>query len=352
MHRPGAIRVYHRAMLKRRALWLLAMSLSAAACGGGSGGKTGVAGAGGGAAGSTTTGAAGASTTGGGGAGSPGTAGATSGGAGASGGTTGSAGSTGAAGTTTGVGGTTGAAGSNVGSSDGGAGASGAAGSGGTITDAAAGPSFLPAGYKGTPFKLLTIPGRINACDYDRGGANVAWCHDPGNCANGTVTGDYPAGAPVYRPPIPANAKLCSGAACDDNVGVCRMNPSKPDLTAPNVHAPADDTYLCYSYMGNGEWTKYTVVVEQAGTYSVGGFMAVPQGGGVNISFSGTPAITTGNLTLAVTNPSMCGGGEYYHCWAQRDNLATVTFPQAGTYLMTITQTGRFNADNFTFTKM
>ncbi|HVU50283.1 MAG TPA: hypothetical protein VHL80_06335, partial [Polyangia bacterium] len=224
-------------------------------------------------------------------------------------------------------------------------------GAGGAKGDAAAGPSFVPADYKGTPFAALTIPGRINACDYDRGGANVAWCHNPGACASGTTTGDwYPGGSPPYRPPIPANAKICSGAACDDNVGVCRMNPNKPDVTAPNVHAPADDTYLCYSTAG--EWTKYTVVVAEAGTYSVGGFMAVPQGGGVNISFSGSGNITTGNLTLAVTNPSMCGGGEYYHCWAQRENLATVTFPQAGTYLMTITQTGRFNADNFTFTKM
>jgi len=337
--------VYHRAMLKRGALWLLALSLSAAACGGGSGGKTGAAGAGGGAAGATTTGAAGSSTTG--GAGASGAASAGSGGATA--GAGGSGGTTGAAGTTTG---TAGASGGTGGAKDGGTDAGGSAGSGGTKTDAAAGPSFVPAGYTGTPFKLLTIPGRINACDYDRGGANVAWCHDPGNCANGTVTGDYPAGAPVYRPPIPANAKLCSGAACDDNVGVCRMNPSKPDLTAPNVHAPADDTYLCYTNMNGGTRTKYTVVVEQAGTYAVGGFMAVPQGGAVNISFSGTPTITTGNLTLAVTNPSMCGGGEYYHCWAQRDNLATVTFPQAGTYLMTMTETGRFNADNFTFTKM
>jgi hypothetical protein len=29
-----------------------------------------------------------------------------------------------------------------------------------------------------------------------------------------------------------------------------------------------------------------------------------------------------------------------------------VTFTQAGTYLMTLTQVGRFNADSFTFTKM
>jgi hypothetical protein len=327
------------------------MSLSAAACGGGSSDRTGAAGASGGKGGGGATGAAG-STAGGGGAGTSGAAGASAGSGGASagsGGSSGTAGASGAGGTTTGGGGASG--GSAGGATDAGSDATGAGGSGGPKTDAAAGPSFVPQGYTGTPFKALTIPGRINACDYDRGGADVAWCHTPGACASGTVTGDwYPGGSMPYRPPIPTTAKICSGAACNDNVGVCRMNPGKPDVTAPNVHAPADDTYLCYTQTGT--WTKYTVVVAEAGTYAVGGFMAVPQGGGANISFSGAGNITTGNLTLAVTNPSMCGGGEYYHCWAQRDNLATVTFAQAGTYLMTLTQTGRFNADNFTFTKM
>ena len=125
------------------------------------------------------------------------------------------------------------------------------------------------------------------------------------------------------------------------------MSPNKPDRTSATALAPADDTYLCYSTAG--EWTKYTVVVTEAGTYAVSGFMAVPQGGGVSISFGAN--ITTGNPTLPVTDPSACGGGEFYHCWAQR-TLPTVTFPAAGTYLMTLTQTGRFNADNFTFTKM
>jgi hypothetical protein len=56
---------------------------------------------------------------------------------------------------------------------------------------------------------------------------------------------------------------------------------------------------------------------------------------------------------LPVSSPvDVCGGGEYYHCWIPRMNLATVTFPQAGTYVMTLTQTGRFNASSFTFTKM
>lgn len=330
----------------RHGVIFLALGLFATACGGGtSPGVTGAAGTGG-AAGNGTSGGAGANGAAGGTAG--GTAGAGAGTSGAAGAT---AGATGAAGN--------GAAGGGAGQSGGGASGAdaGAAtdarpdavGATDATTDFAGGPSFLPAGYAGTPFAALRIPGRINACDYDRGGAGVAWCHSPGNCAGGTVTGDYPQGAPVYRPPVPANATLCSGAACADNVGVCRMNPSKPDKIDKTNLAPAEDTYLCYTQAGT--WTKYTVVVTEAGTYAVGGFMAVPQGGAMNISFGGT--ITTGNVTLPVSSPvDVCGGGEYYHCWIPRPNLGTVTFPAAGTYLMTLTQTGRFNADNFTFTKM
>jgi hypothetical protein len=225
--------------------------------------------------------------------------------------------------------------------SSGGAGSGGSAGAGGSV-------NRVPAAYQGTPFAALQIPGRINACDYDRGGAGVAWCHDTGNCKEGTVTGDYPGGSLPYRPPMPSDAQLCSGAACADNVGVCRMNPSKPDNTVDGQPMPATDTYLCYSVAG--EWTKYTVVVAEAGTYSISGIMAVPpQGGGFNLSFE--DGITTGDVAVAVTSNEHSGSGENFHSWEDRAGLATVTFPAAGTYLMTLTQVARFNADSFTFTK-
>ncbi|HVZ70758.1 MAG TPA: hypothetical protein VHJ20_00150 [Polyangia bacterium] len=315
------------------------LALALGACGGGSS-TNGAGGKDGGAAG--TTGSGGSSATG----GTTGEAGGTGGGetggsteAGGTGGT--SVGGTGGGGTTgsdagAGSGGTGGA------TSTGGAGGSAVGGFGGGVNN-------LPAGYTGTPFEALTIPGRINATSYDRGGAKVAYCRAGATCTDGVTTGDYPSGAAPVRPPIPANAKMCSGAACDDNVGVCRMNPKKPDKTVDGQPAPPDDSYLCYSTAG--EWTKYTVHVLEPGTYSVGGVMAVPQGGAFNLSFGGN--VTTGNVALAITPTTNCGGcGENFHSWATRTALATVTFSAAGTYLMTLTQVGRFNADAFTFTKM
>ncbi len=265
-------------------------------------------------------------------------------GTGGAGGSSGQA--TGGAGGAGGAGGT--ASSAALGGSAGSGGSAGAAGTGGTL-GAGGSVNNLPVDYQGTPFTTLTIPGRINAADYDRGGAGVAWCHTPGNCTADTVTGDwYPPGSDPYRPPMPADAEICGGAACDDNVGVCRMNPGKPDNTIDGDPMPPEDTYLCYTTAGT--WTKYTVVVMEAGTYSVSGVMGVQQEASGNISFGAE--ITTGDMTFPVTPTQNSGSGEGFHSWDDRDNLATVTFPAAGTYLMTLTQVSRLNADSFSFTKM
>ncbi len=271
-------------------------------------------------------------------------AGGTSGAAGASQALAGSGGSVAGSGAGGAGGSAAGMSGSGGMSAGAGAGAGGSAGSAGSPNAV----NTVPTDYKGTPFSALMIPGRINAADYDRGGAGVAWCHDMGNCTANIVTGDYPGASGVYRPAMPTTAKICGGAACDDNVGVCRMSTSKPDNTINGAAMPATDTYLCYSTAG--EWTKYTVTVAAAGTYSVEGVMAVPMNGAVNLSFGN--GITTGDLKLAITPTANSGSGENYHSWDDRKGLATVTFPAPGKYLMTLTQVGRFNADNFTFTKM
>jgi hypothetical protein len=330
-HARAAVR-YDAAMIKAGKLLALALVAATAACANNTSADRGAAG---------TGGAAGA-------AGGPAAGGASGGAAGAT-GLAGAGGSVGTAGSTSGANGDAGDTGQPTG-------VAGVDASADTVEDAVAadgavvvGVNMVPADYEGTPLKALAIPGTIFAADYDRGGAKVAFCRTGASCTDGITTGDWsPATTPPYRPPVPATAKICSGAACDDNVGLCRINPNKPDRTLAGVDVTPIDTYVCYSIAG--EWLKYTVAVTEAGTYSVGGFMAVPAGGGVNLSFGG--GITTGDVALPLSPTTNCRCSENYHSWAQRDNLATVTFPAAGTYLMTMTQVGRFNADRFTFTKM
>jgi hypothetical protein len=259
-------------------------------------------------------------------------------------------------GAATGTGATTGTAGVlDAGNSSGGTTGTGGATTANDGGDATvAGPdgsvqSFLPAGYKGTPFKVLTIPGTIHAADYDLGGAGVAYCHGTANdCAANIMTTDWrPAGTPLYRPlPAPGD-KAAGGAAANDNAGICHMDDR--DKTTAGVLVTPPDACLCY--MLPGEWVKYTVQVQEAGTYSVGAFVGSPAGVTVSLDFGG--AIMTGAFPIPASPTANCKCTETYHSWQTVDKLAMVTFPKAGTYLMTFTVvTIKLHVATFTFSKM
>jgi hypothetical protein len=165
--------------------------------------------------------------------------------------------------------------------------------------------------------------------------------------------------------------------ADNDNAGLSHMNTGAPDdyaaagpswaagaegptLTGPAVTAgtpvPQDahttteqDVYL--SHTNNGEWAKYTVQVLQAGKYAVGGFMAVPPTTTISLNFGG--GVTTGTFPVPASPCTWAGCPSTFHSWSLPSNLATVTFPVAGTYLMTFTiQNNALNPNFLTFTKM
>lgn len=281
-----------------------------------------------------------------------------------------------AAGMTSGSGSSTSGASSGITSGVSSGASSGSAGQ----TDAGSGPDMVPAGYAGTPFKMLTIPGTIYFADYDKGGAGVAYCINGtatgAACQNGTIS-DWccgtmngcderaqPTVCPIYR-------------ADNDNAGLSHMNTGAPDdyaaagpswaagaqgptLTGPAVTAgtpvPQDahttterDVYL--SHTNNGEWAKYTVQVLEAGKYAVGGFMAVPPTTTISLNFGS--GVTTGTFPVPASPCTWAGCPSTFHSWSLPSNLATVTFPVAGTYLMTFTIVNNaLSANYFTFTKM
>lgn len=312
------------------------------------------------------------------------TSGATGGGTG----TSGSVPTSGASGGGTGTSGsvaTSGATSSGVASGGAATGASTGASSGVNF-DAGLPPgavNTVPAGYAGKPFVANIIPGFIYVANYDSGGAGVAYCHaaagqtTPAECQAPVKLNDWccgtmkgcderamPALCPVYR-------------ADNDNAGLSHMNTGEPDryalsgpswaagpngptLTGPMVMAgtnvPQDanttteqDAYLSYTY--TAEWLTFTVEVLAAGTYSVGGLMGVPAGTQLSLDFGN--GITTGPFTPPASPIAMCQCPETYHSWNIVSNLATVTIPAAGTYLMTFTIVqGTINPLYFTFTKM
>jgi|SRR5580658_3240518 hypothetical protein len=249
----------------------------------------------------------------------------------------------------------------------------------GTLPDGSV--NMVPAGYAGTPFTTLTIPGFIYAADYDSGGAGVAYCHSATGtgtaCANGIDLNDWCCGTHKGCGPI-QNAGPCPlYRQPDDDAGLSHMNQGEPDdyattgpswvagtngptLTGPMVTAgtpvPQDaasttveDAYI--SYMNTGQWSKYTVEVLEAGTYSVGGLMGVPNGTMISLDFGN--GISTGTVTLPTSPCTWTGCPETYHSWNNVANIGMVTFPAPGTYVMTFTLVAeQFNPSFFTFTKM
>jgi len=334
---------------------------------GGAGGSSGQAGASGQAGSDTSSGAGGVSGSG------PADAGGASG--------SGGGGIVGAAGGSSG--------GGEGGSNDGAAGGLPGGADGGAI-HVDGGVNKIPAGYGGTPFTQNVIPGFIYAADYDKGGPSVAYCHSATAttataCANGIHLTDWCCSD--------TNAQM-TGARCDDrnqargpcplyrpdadNAGLSHMNlgevdtfaaagptwvagPSGPTLTGPTVtigtpvpqHANSttqDDTYL--SYTVTGEWQKYTVEVLSAGTYSIGALMGTPPGAKATFDFGN--GVTSGAVALPASPVTQaCKCLEAYHAWNNSMNIGAVTFPAAGTYLMTVTlNAGTYNPLYFTFTKM
>ncbi len=238
----------------------------------------------------------------------------------------------------------------------------------------------VPAGYAGTPFRPLTIPGTIYVADYDMGGPGVAYCINAtatgAACVNGTLSDwccgnmkncderTQPTLCPIYRQD-------------NDNAGLSHMNTATPDAYAaagptwvassqgPMLNGPAviagapvpqdanatteQDVYL--SHTNGGEWLKYTVVVQEAGKYAIGGFMAVPPTTTIAFDFGGGIATPT---TAVPTSPcAWAGCPSTFHSWESVPNLATVTFLTAGRYLFKFTIVNNaINPNYFTFTKM
>jgi hypothetical protein len=250
----------------------------------------------------------------------------------------------------------------------------------GAPVDAARDLDVAPAGYAGTPFKRLTIPGTIYLADYDQGGAGVAFCYDGGAsgaaCGAGITLTDWCCGAKSGCDERAQPAVCPTYRGNSDNAGLCHMNQGEPDdyaangpswaptaegptLTGPMVKAgtpvPEDsntttepDVYLCHTE--ESEWVKYTVQVLEAGQYTVGGFMAVASPTTISLDFGN--GITTARFTQP-TSPCTWTGCMPFHSWAIVSNLATVTFPTAGTYVMTFTiVSSMVNQNYFTFTKI
>jgi hypothetical protein len=151
--------------------------------------------------------------------------------------------------------------------------------------------------YAGTPFKANAVPGRIEAEDFDIGGAGVA-----------------------YYDNTPANE---GGYDYRTGEGVDIEN------SAGSIHI---------SHTNGGEWAKYTLNVQQTGTYDVTLRVATGNGG------SGSLSLTFDDMdeypSISAATPSW---GDYTTVILQGVELTQ------GTHVMQMTAGGNINIDYYDF---
>ncbi len=189
-------------------------------------------------------------------------------------------------------------------------------------------PNNVPAGYVGKPEKgsPQVIPGVIQAIDYDTAPQ-----------ATGDVTFSYHGKA--------VKTKYRTNA---DSIGIAGFGQGHVS-TAGTPENP-DQVYVGWTQAN--EWLKYTVRVNETGTYVIGAkCSAGSKGATLTFSFSSTPEVTTGEIEIPTT-AGFQPGKEVYHVWETLDHLGDITLP-AGTYVMTVKigKIAGMNLESFSFTK-
>jgi hypothetical protein len=180
--------------------------------------------------------------------------------------------------------------------------------------------------YAGKPYggKVRRIPGIIQAEDYDVAphGVDGITFHYTGTVRN-------------------ANLR-----ATGDGIALARFGAGHVSVKGE----PENPDQVYVGWTETGQWMKYSVHVEETGTYRLGGHFAAAETN-ATLSVTFTPEIKTGPITLPTT-AGYQPGVEVYHVWETLDHLADIHLP-AGDYVMTvkIENAGGMNIDYLSFTK-
>ena len=208
--------------------------------------------------------------------------------------------------------------------------------------------SNFPGDYKGTPFADIsyhagpqTILGRLQCEYYDLGGEGVAF-HDADTINSGSGRLN------------PADGSYLNEFRMKEAVDISftKFRDQAIDNNPYNFVEPQKDQ-LYVGWTVPGEWIKYTVNVNRAGTYQLGIMYTSNQNG--KISFSVNDKDATGPLKIPSTfvEADTVAWRQWHH-WNYIDHIARLYLKKG---LQTITihtvETGQMNYDfiNFKFVK-
>lgn len=201
--------------------------------------------------------------------------------------------------------------------------------------------------YKGTPYAdsaysngAQNIPGKLQCEYYDKGGEGIAY-HDSYSINSGSGRLN------------PADGSYLNEFRINEGVDISYTKFRDPaiDNNSFNFVEP-EKNQLYVGWTNPGEWTKYTVKVDEEGTYQLGLMYTSNQTG--KISFSVNDVDLTGPITVPSTfvQADTVAWRQWHH-WNYIADFAKIHLRKGlQTFTLHTCETGQMNYDFIEFQKM
>lgn len=182
-------------------------------------------------------------------------------------------------------------------------------------------------GYPGTPYQdeiylggYQVIPGRVYCAYFDLGGEGVAYHDtDPVNHGSGELN--------------PADGSYLNQFRMDEGVDTSYVKGGGIDDHPYNRVQPQPGM-LYVGWTVPGEWTRYSVMVTQAGLYSVSLMYTSNRGGAITLSVNGRDA--TGPLPVESTHDAADPvPWRQWHHWNRMEGLVRIRL-ESGVQVLTL----------------
>ena len=185
--------------------------------------------------------------------------------------------------------------------------------------------------------KPQPIPGRVECEWYDKGGEGIAY-HDADSINNGSGKLN------------PANGDFLNEFRMHEGADISYTKPGGIDDNPFNKKEPA----LHQLYLGwtqPGEWTNYTVQVNETALYKLAVMYTSNAGGVIALDIDGKPAAAQLKISSTYNARDTVAWRQWHH-WNKLDSLTSVKMKK-GIHVLTlhIVETGNMNFDYLEFTR-
>ena len=198
-------------------------------------------------------------------------------------------------------------------------------------------PRYIAKSYSGKPWRIQTIPGKIECEFFDKGGEGIAY-HDSDAINNGSGKLN------------PANGSFLNEFRMQEGVDISYTKPGNIDNNPFNKVEP-EMNQLYVGWTKPGEWIKYTIKVERSATYKLGLKYTANGDGEIGFDIDDMPT-ASGLIITSTHNDADTVAWRQWHHWNAIDSLTSIRLKK-GWHVLTlrVVENGNMNFDYLKFTR-